>query len=675
MDGSKRLKEKRVEEEKSEFVLLVDPSRRSGKTVQLKDEKIDANLYEPRANTSGFGTLRPFDWCQVIEKRYDKITDLSVEWFNIVNKDNLISECQIYLYLRDTKCFTLHVFLATGVILAKGLLHKIWASEEFPKLLDIMNGKTKVSGCDEFIQSMNNPKQAVARSTKSESDHVSSHTKPLSVELAKVDENVPLVLPTKSQCSNHDTDKVNEDSVQNGNMSSEFERIWEANSEIKNALKTIDSSLLNVNKLLEKIEQSLQDQETRFESAIKALECKVDSRISTEIDIIRKDFDTEIKKINNKINDKVSNLKRGTDERLKEFEDLHKETIDEQLKEFHTLFTNEREIHRKEKEEWIKEKSELLEMLAVNKSMVNQSNEVDLNKSMSTVAGKSTTTSISRDSDSAEYVNTQKSFTGNDKVLYEDELIILMDSNRRFLDPTKISPEEKLKVKILPCHSVQQSLDIMENVTFTKAKIIMLHFGVNDIESQSIERFSLNMKHIVTKFRSKYPDAKILVSEITPRMDDLNPKVKECNAHLKVVLKGDPQVYVIYHNFLDNDELFYDMKHIKKEFINRLAGNLKKALRRVLGIYNPMYNRNNHKLQIDNQVYYQPVANSFNRIPVTLSRQQVPPSPSHISYVRSDNTVNQRCIDQPHTSDDRSRSPDDLKKLLSNIIGQLQQCM
>lgn len=48
-------------------------------------------------------------------------------------------------------------------------------------------------------------------------------------------------------------------------------------------------------------------------------------------------------------------------------------------------------------------------------------------------------------------------------------------------------------------------------------------------------------------------------------------------------------VYIIYHSYLDNTDYYYDVKHIKKEFIWKLASNLKKGIRRALGLYNHLY--------------------------------------------------------------------------------------
>lgn len=673
MDDHKSVKSSPVLEEKFKYVSTVDPSRRSGKAVNLLDEKIDENLYEPRAKTSGFGTLRPLEWMCSFEKcLYSNIEHVSSEWFNITNKDNNINECQLYFYYGGAKFLTLHAFLATGVILAKGKLHREWAEHEFPSFLTYLKSDCtsikEILPTDEFTQ-------AIKATNVSLNKAASKNSSP-----PKSDENTQITTST-------DLSMITEQPKKDASSSSvsaketELDKIWEENMQIKNALKTIEANLLNVNKALENIEQTLQDKDSRFENAIKAFETKIDSRISLEVEIIQKDLDTEIKKISNKLNDKIINMKHSMDDKMKEFEEFQSKQakdFEEKVEAFEIqrakeieLWQNEKDQWYHAKEEWKYEKEELLRRMKDN-IISNQVDLHELNEPSDVDVNKTTNTQVKDNTHEFVTVTDGENSRNDKKITNEDDIIILMDSNRRFVAQDKINPDEKLKVKIIPCHNFQQCLDVIDTVAFAKAKVIILHFGVNDIESQSTERFCLNMKHAVTLLRSKYPNAQLLVSEITPRMDSLNIKVKECNAHLKSVLGGDPKVYIIYHSFLDNEEYFYDRKHIRKDFINKLASNLKKAMRRALGIYNPWYNRGafqaGNRIPMNSNIAPYRMAN-----PTPIPQAPIQPAQNMFFPQAQQNNPARAHMTYKEASNINQSAPVDLRSSLAQVIDQLQK--
>ena len=86
-----------------------------------------------------------------------------------------------------------------------------------------------------------------------------------------------------------------------------------------------------------------------------------------------------------------------------------------------------------------------------------------------------------------------------------------------------------------------------------------------------------------------YPNAKIIVSELTPRKDARDNEVIECNKPLVSYVKSKEYMYFAKQsNLRDPDYTFFDdAKHIKKTKIGRYASNLKIALRKAYGVEDP----------------------------------------------------------------------------------------
>ena len=78
------------------------------------------------------------------------------------------------------------------------------------------------------------------------------------------------------------------------------------------------------------------------------------------------------------------------------------------------------------------------------------------------------------------------------------------------------------------------------------------------------------MINVTQLHKGKCPDVKLYISGITPRRDSLNEKVKEVNCSLKdnIHRKKLLNIFFIDNANLDNEELFYDNKHLKKDLIS-----------------------------------------------------------------------------------------------------------
>ena len=117
------------------------------------------------------------------------------------------------------------------------------------------------------------------------------------------------------------------------------------------------------------------------------------------------------------------------------------------------------------------------------------------------------------------------------------------------------------------CSTIQSAEQILLQPKFHGQHTVIFHFGVNDIDNLTTEDIVDKMINITELCKGKYPDVKLYISGITPRSDSLNEKVKEVNRLLKdnIHRKKLFNVFFIDNDNLDNEELLYDNKHLKRQ--------------------------------------------------------------------------------------------------------------
>ena len=90
-----------------------------------------------------------------------------------------------------------------------------------------------------------------------------------------------------------------------------------------------------------------------------------------------------------------------------------------------------------------------------------------------------------------------------------------------------------------------------------------------------------NICNIINQIKTKYPDIKIILCEITPRKDNRDEEVIKCNRMFNTYASSQQGIYLAHHSNLRDEtySLFRDNKHIKGYKIVKFAANIKRALR------------------------------------------------------------------------------------------------
>ena len=79
---------------------------------------------------------------------------------------------------------------------------------------------------------------------------------------------------------------------------------------------------------------------------------------------------------------------------------------------------------------------------------------------------------------------------------------------------------------------------------------MLINVGVNDTDVKNAEEITKNFQSIIKQIREKYNGIKIILSEITPRKDDKDSIVIECNNRLAKLYDKQKDIYIINHQNL-----------------------------------------------------------------------------------------------------------------------------
>ena len=125
----------------------------------------------------------------------------------------------------------------------------------------------------------------------------------------------------------------------------------------------------------------------------------------------------------------------------------------------------------------------------------------------------------------------------------------------------------------------------ISNLAAESVTNILIHVGVNDIDHKSGQQVFTEIKENIALLRSKYPEIKVTLAELTPRKDNKDTEVMECNRLINEWAANEASVFIASHaNLRENKEQFLeDNKHIAKKRIGVFVVNLKKALCQASG--------------------------------------------------------------------------------------------
>ena len=81
------------------------------------------------------------------------------------------------------------------------------------------------------------------------------------------------------------------------------------------------------------------------------------------------------------------------------------------------------------------------------------------------------------------------------------------------------------------------------NSEVSTAQYVALLVGVNDVDRKSGEEVFNKLREVVDLVRDRYEQPKIILAELTPRMDDRDAEVKNCNVLIEQYVKDKDYLF------------------------------------------------------------------------------------------------------------------------------------
>jgi hypothetical protein len=119
---------------------------------------------------------------------------------------------------------------------------------------------------------------------------------------------------------------------------------------------------------------------------------------------------------------------------------------------------------------------------------------------------------------------------------------------------------------------------IINQYEFKQTKTFIVHVGTNDIEKLPINKVTDQTRSLLTSIGNKNPEARILLSNLLPRSDELLQKAQNLNKNFLQIPTEFKNVTNIEHtNLFQSISILYDKKHLNDKGIKIFAKNLKSA--------------------------------------------------------------------------------------------------
>ena len=152
-----------------------------------------------------------------------------------------------------------------------------------------------------------------------------------------------------------------------------------------------------------------------------------------------------------------------------------------------------------------------------------------------------------------------------------NDIILLMDSNGKFIDPKIFSTMSAVHKFFSP--TIASTIEILNREHFGTPSTIIIHTGTNDIEKAPLDACFEHFQTLIDIAAQKYPRSKVIISSLLVRNDVFDTQRSQLNSRLGR-LRSYPNVHFVNNETITRDML-HDQKHVKRRKIGVLVSNLK----------------------------------------------------------------------------------------------------
>ena len=168
--------------------------------------------------------------------------------------------------------------------------------------------------------------------------------------------------------------------------------------------------------------------------------------------------------------------------------------------------------------------------------------------------------------------------------MFDHDLVILIDSNGKEIITQKLYLN--YSVKKVPCTTIDKCFQIINESRFKKEpKIVLFHFGTNDIEHNDQETVTDDLVDIINLICRRLPVSKIIISALSSRKDSFNQVVNEINSSVLKQIRQLPNAHFLSHQNIHSSgvSLLKDNKHLNSKDLKMFIVNIKNCIFGRLG--------------------------------------------------------------------------------------------
>ena len=158
-----------------------------------------------------------------------------------------------------------------------------------------------------------------------------------------------------------------------------------------------------------------------------------------------------------------------------------------------------------------------------------------------------------------------------------------MDSNSKYIRFRKLwTVKDSARRR---CYTQKQLQKFITNLKAESVKSCVINVGANDVNRQTGRQVFADIKKNVETLKTKYPDIKIILAELTPRKDAKDSHINTCNQLINEWAPGQDNIVIANHANLreDKNRFLEDNKHVARKQIGTFVVNLKRALCEAYG--------------------------------------------------------------------------------------------
>ena len=602
-------------------------------TKSVPFEGIDFSIYS--TSIVGFETSvnRMTLWIKAIMERYVRQLNLIPEHSSLWKEEERphcpekTDKIIVHLKRGDEQILTVTIFITTGRIQAQGKWFRRWANLEFIQLLNYvnkMNSDLNESGIldddsDEsllkFLELKDKPKPTIegqASESFQPEPQTGKDTESCS-EAVFSDTNINYSQIKKKKKQKRESAarvKVNDDAATSFSQPHDVSNITASSSNSMTPKK--EATLCNLKETVAKLESqfvtfqanyenenqikcnkiaALEDKITQLQNSHKAYNMRMENKLQELEDsnsqlLIKM---AELEEQNNKLRTQKNSLANKYNKVIKDIESL------KSAQTHVNALTNDLEIQVSKENngtEDINTSKSSDESLSdrsgpVHTSFQNESSPVSVNNEVSvhcSTPAPSPVKNVAAMKETDSVISNSK-IQDATKLEAKDEkskpgdydVILLCDSNGRYLNPTKLGSGKS--VKIISTFTTDHATKVLQSPRFSEPKAIVIHVGTNNIDrSNSDEDLITNLTSTIHLASAKFEKTKILFSELLPRGDIDYERIEKINHSVQKNCSSLTNVHTVHHSQIRSWRLFADNKHLNKHGVALFATSLKAAI-------------------------------------------------------------------------------------------------